>query len=131
MLLVSILLFLSSLAFFIFAMVAFMIGVGGQFVEFLPSSFRDIVGFLAFIIGFFVLCFAILQFAVGLGNLRGRGWAWMVVIVVAILSLASNALVLLSGEPQAFMSVVIPIAVWGVVLWYYHTTPVKQYFGKT
>ena len=54
-------------------------------------------------------------------------WAWTLTVVLAIISIALNAISLIAGNIAAIVS----IAISGIVLYYMYRPHVKAYFGKT
>ncbi len=78
------------------------------------------------IIGAVFLILGILDLVVGIGFLGGRGWAWILGMIVAVLNI-------IGGIGQIFVSPgtgIVWLAIW-IGLLYYMTRPrVKAFFGK-
>lgn len=131
-LLVSLLLFLSTLPFVIlgiFAIVA--AAVGGAFAQSLPSWIQSIIAVAGAVVAILALGLAALFFWVGMGNLRGRGWAWTVVIVISLLYGLFGVLGLFAGDLEALPFLLVQLGLSGLILWYYYTPSVKRFFGKS
>ncbi|MEW6605108.1 MAG: hypothetical protein AB1351_10550 [Thermoproteota archaeon] len=77
-------------------------------------------------VGGVMLALAVLSFVVAYGLLKGRSWAWMLTVILAIISIAVNAISIATGNLGGIVSVIIS----GVILYYLYRPHVKAYFGK-
>lgn len=77
-------------------------------------------------IGMAVLAVAALVGLVGWGQWTGKGWAWVVTLVIEGLS----ALGSLANVAQGDMGSLLGLAIAGLIIWYFFTPPVKAWFGR-
>jgi uncharacterized membrane protein (DUF2068 family) len=77
-------------------------------------------------VGGVMLALAILSFVVAYGLLKGRSWAWTLTVILAIISVAVNAISIATGNLGGIVSIIIS----GVILYYLYRPHVKAYFGK-
>jgi hypothetical protein len=81
------------------------------------------------ILGVVVVIFAFLGLALGIGFLRGKGWAWTLGVLIYVLSLPLGAAEVTLGGTGSFGGVVRVVV--GLLILYYLTRPhVKAFFGK-
>lgn len=81
---------------------------------------------LALIGAIFVAAFAALAIAAGVGSLKGRPWAWMLTIVVAVLMGLNGLGDVAMQDVGGALGVLVAI----VVVVYYFQPDVKAWFGK-
>ncbi len=99
----------------VFALSAFVAGIGSTFL-----------GSVGAIIGGIFLVFSLLWLAVGVGFLHGKGWAWILGMIVVVLSLIGSVGALVISPVSAVGGLL-----WNGLLLYYLTRPrVKAFFGK-
>ncbi len=125
------------------ALGAFMIGFPGVF-ELPPGQSGNLGGldispelygtiFLAF--GVFLVGLGIAFIFAAYGTFKGKEWAWYFNVVLAWISIATNAgsLVLLDPQDSAgeIIGGAIPIAIDAVILYYLYRPRVKAFFGRT
>ncbi len=104
---------LATLAVFAFSALA--AGFGATFL-----------GSIGAIIGGIFLVFSLLWLAVGVGFLHGKGWAWILGMIVVVLSLIGSVGALVISPVSAVGGFL-----WNGLLLYYLTRPrVKAFFGK-
>jgi hypothetical protein len=79
--------------------------------------------------GAFLLILGILGLVIGIGFFSGKGWAWMLAIVVGVINIVANIVEIVIGltsPSSGAIGIVIPI-----IIIYYLTRPrVKAFFGK-
>ena len=94
----------------------------------LPNNNTSFLFFAAFIgiIGSILIVLGIASFVVAWGLLKGKGWAWIVTIIITIISLVFNALSIVSGNIGAIVGIIID----GVIIYYLYRPNVKSYFGR-
>jgi len=78
------------------------------------------------VIGSILIVLGIASFVVAWGLLKGKGWAWIVTIIITIISLVFNALSIVSGNIGAIVGIIID----GVIIYYLYRPNVKSYFGR-
>jgi uncharacterized membrane protein (DUF2068 family) len=83
-------------------------------------------GALGIGIGGILFALGIFSFIVAYGLWTGKGWAWTLTVVLAIISIALNAVSLASANFGAIISIIID----GIILYYVYRPHVKAYFGK-
>ena len=79
------------------------------------------------ILGIVVLATAIADIVFAYGAWTLKPWAWMVGIVIGVISIVLAALSLGGGGTT---TPVVTIILWGVVIYYLNTPPVKAAFGR-
>ena len=89
------------------------------------TSFLFFAAFIG-IIGSILIVLGIASFVVAWGLLKGKGWAWIVTIIITIISLVFNALSIVSGNIGAIVGIIID----GVIIYYLYRPNVKSYFGR-
>ncbi|HET6405002.1 MAG TPA: hypothetical protein VFH78_10170, partial [Candidatus Thermoplasmatota archaeon] len=112
-----------------FFVLLFFGALGTAAAAFLPGEFGllgGIFGVIGLFVAFFVFAFAVLTIVTGMGTLRGRRWAWTLMIVL----MALNALRGLFGLADRDVGSLVTLAVSGVVIWYFFTPEVKQWFDR-
>ena len=117
----------------ILAILIGVVGVLGSLAIFALSAvvastgvFGSAVGGIGVIIGGVVLFFSLIWLLVGWGFASGKGWAWIVGMIVTVLSLifAVGSFIVSAG------SGILGVLVWGVMLYYLTRPGVKAFFGK-
>jgi hypothetical protein len=89
----------------------------------MPAVF---VGAAGIGIGGVLIALGIFSFIVAYGLRTGKGWAWTLTVVLAIISIALNAISLASANFGGIISIIID----GIILYYIYRPHVKAYFGK-
>ena len=96
------------------------------FSAFVASFGATFFGSAGAIIGGVFLVFSLLWLAVGVGFLHGKGWAWILGMIVVVLSLIGSVGAVVMGQFSAVGGLL-----WNGLLLYYLTRPrVKAFFGK-
>jgi hypothetical protein len=90
----------------------------------LPASAIGAVGIVG---GGIIIALGIFSFVVAYGLLKGKGWAWTLTVILAIISIAGNAISIATGNPGGIVSIIIS----GVIIYYVYRPYVKAYFGKS
>lgn len=78
-------------------------------------------------VGGILIILGIISFVVAWGLLKGRGWAWTVTAVLAVISIIMGIVSLAAGNFGSIVNIIIS----GVVLYYLYRPHVKAYFGKS
>jgi hypothetical protein len=110
------------------------IGLGGLAGGIIGSSGVEggaaaagILAGLGFIFGIISLLLAILYFAIAYGVWKGRGWAWMLGVVVSIIGIVFGVLGLSGGVSVSnLISLALPI----VVIYFLWQPDVKRWLGR-
>ncbi len=96
------------------------------FSAFVASFGSTSIGSVGTIIGGVFLVFSLIWLAVGVGFLHGKGWAWILGMIVVVLSLIGSVGAVAIGQFSAVGGLL-----WNGLLLYYLTRPrVKAFFGK-
>ena len=72
------------------------------------------------------IALGIASFVLTWGLLKGKGWAWIITVILAIISLVFSIIGLASGSIPNIISIIIN----GVILYYMYRLEVKSYFGR-
>jgi hypothetical protein len=83
-------------------------------------------GGIAIAIGGVIIAIGIASFIVAYGLLKGMGWAWIVTVVLSIISIALNAISIATGNIGGIVSIIIS----AIILYYLYRPHVRAYFGK-
>ena len=101
-------------------------GVPGTGMEVLSGVSTSVIGGGVIVIGAIMIGLAIFSFVVAWGLLKGRGWAWMATVVLAVISLVFGVISIVAGNWLSIINVIIS----GVITYYMYRPHVKAYFGK-
>ena len=83
------------------------------------------LAFLAGGIGSIILGIASLVVAWGL--LKGAGWAWIITLIITIISIIANIISLVGGNTASIIGIIIE----GIIIYYLYRPNVKSYFGRS
>ena len=104
---------------------SFSLNINGTDVT-VPKNALFIFGGFLGIIGGMLIVIGIAGFVVAWGLLTGKGWAWIVTIIVAIISIILNLIVVISGGLENIIGLII----YGIIIYYLYRPSVKSYFGR-
>ena len=90
-------------------------------------AIASLAGGAATAIGAILIVLGIISFIVAWGLLKARGWAWIVTIILSIISLVIGVISLVGGNIGSIVNIVIA----GVIIYYMYRPHVKAYFGRT
>lgn len=98
--------------------------VPGLIIESAPLIFA--------ILGGAFLVFALISFLVAWGFLKGKGWAWTLAIIVAVLSIILNVITALTQgfNVASLVSLAISIVIPVIIVVYLYQPGVRAWFGK-
>jgi hypothetical protein len=82
-------------------------------------------GFMGMIGGIFIII-GTASFLVAWGLLKGKGWAWIVTIIITIISLVLNTISIIAGSIESIGGLIIN----GIIIYYLYLPSVKSYFGR-
>lgn len=90
-------------------------------------------GYLS-MIGSVLIALAIVNFIVAWGLLKGKGWAWTILLIVTIISLVIGIIFVVlngvAGDISSIIGQIVGMVINGVILWYLYRPNVKSFFGK-
>ena len=86
---------------------------------FLLGGFMGAVGAILIVIG-------LASFVVAWGLLTGKGWAWIVTIIIIIISIIMNIILVVFGGIENVINLIIN----GIIIYYLYRPSVKSYFGR-
>jgi hypothetical protein len=102
------------------------------------------LGSIGIVIGAILLAVGIGYLVVSYGLLKGKGWAWIVTVILTIIAIAIQIISIISSsmfnasfstDINALISEIIAhiigLAINGVILYYLYRPNVKTYFGKS
>ena len=72
------------------------------------------------------IALGIASFVLSWGLLKGKGWAWIMTVILAIISLVFSIIGLAGGSIQNIIGLIIN----GLILYYMYRPDVKSYFGR-
>ena len=88
------------------------------------------LGGLAFVAGLIILAYSLLSLALAYGFWTLKPWAWPLGVGVQALGVVQAVLQFLNDGTQ-FFSLLVSLAIAGVILWYLFQPHVKAAFGRT
>jgi len=86
-------------------------------------------GFLVGLTGLGALVLGILEIIMGFGFWTLKPWSWMLGMVVSIIGIVLTLFSLVAARGSLF-GAIIPIAIYGVIIYYLLTPDVKKAFGR-
>jgi len=90
-------------------------------------------GFMG-ILGAILIALGIASFIVAWGLLKGKGWAWIITIIIAIISIVIGvifiAISIAAGDIVNIGGNIVGLIIDGVIIWYLYRPNVKLYFGR-
>jgi uncharacterized membrane protein (DUF2068 family) len=78
------------------------------------------------VIGGVLVALGIASLIVAWGLLKGKGWAWIVTIIITIISIVFNIVSIAAGNIGSVVGLIIN----GVIIYYLYRPIVKSYFGR-
>ena len=104
---------------------SFSLNINGTDVTIPRNALFLFGGFLG-IIGGMLIVIGIAGFVVAWGLLTGKGWAWIITLILAIVSVIFSIVGIVSGGAPSIISLIIN----GIILYYMYRPNVKSYFGR-
>jgi uncharacterized membrane protein (DUF2068 family) len=98
----------------------------GQQVNVQSTGMNGIVATVAIVAGSIAIVLGIVWFVLAWGLLTGKGWAWIITLILAIISVIFSIVGIASGGAPSIISLIIN----GVILYYMYRPNVKSYFGR-
>ncbi len=97
---------------------------GGIDVSRIPPS---LIGGGFLVIGGILIAIGVFSFVVAYGLLKGKSWAWILTVVLSIISIVVAVIsIVTTGSIPNIISIIIS----GIILYYLYRPHVKAYFGK-
>jgi hypothetical protein len=102
-------------------------GLGGLSNVENGAAVGGILAGVGFVFGIILVLIAILYFAIAYGVWKGRGWAWMLGMIVSIIAIVFGVLGLTGGiSVGSIISLALPI----IVVYYLWQPDVKRWLGR-
>jgi hypothetical protein len=102
------------------------LNVNGTIVT-IPNNALFVLGGFIGVLGGMLIVLGIASFVVAWGLLKGKGWAWIVTILITIISIVLNIISIVAGSIEGVVGLIIN----GVIIYFLYTPNVKSYFGRT
>ena len=99
---------------------------GNQLAPQLSTSITSAIVGVVMVTAGIAMALGIASFVLSWGLLKGKGWAWIITVILAIISLVFSIIGLASGSIPNIISMIIN----GVILYYMYRPEVKSYFGR-
>ena len=85
----------------------------------------DVGGFMG-VLGGMLIVLGIASFVVAWGLFTGKGWAWIVTIIITIISIILNIILIIFGAFESVIGLIIN----GIIIYYLYRPSVKSYYGR-
>ena len=72
------------------------------------------------------IALGVTAFVLAWGLLNGKGWSWLITVILAIISVIFSIVAVVSGGFTSFITLIIN----GVIVYYMYKPPIKAYFGR-
>ena len=72
------------------------------------------------------IALGVTAFVLAWGLLNGKGWSWLITVILAIISVIFSIVAVVSGGFTSFITLIIN----GVIVYYMYKLPIKAYFGR-
>ena len=96
-------------------------------IESSSDSSTSELGLLITIGGLVLVGLGIASFIVSWGLLKGKGWARTITLIISIIAIIFAIVSLASNEDLIH---IIPVIIYGIIIYYMFTDKVKLFFGK-
>ena len=101
------------------------LNVSGTVVT-IPNNPLYVLGGFIGILGAMLIVLGIANFVVAWGLLKGKGWAWIVTIIINIISAVLNIISIVAGSIGSIGGLIIN----GIIIYYLYRPNMKSYFGR-
>ena len=98
----------------------------GQQVKVQSTGMTGMVATIAIIAGSVAIVLGLVWFGLAWGLLTSKGWAWIITVILSIISIVFSIVGIASGGAPSIISLIIN----GVILYYMYRPNVKAYFGR-
>ena len=92
----------------------------------LVATITNTIATIAMVVAAIGIAIGITSFLLAWGLFRGNGWAWIITVILVIISIIFSVVALGSG---GFVNI-INIIISGIILYYLYRPTVKVYFGR-
>lgn len=92
----------------------------------IPKNPLFVLGGFIGILGAMLIVLGIANFVVAWGLLKAKGWAWIVTIIINIISSVLNIVSIVAGSIGSIGGLIIN----GIIIYYLYRPNVKSYFGR-
>ena len=92
----------------------------------LVATITNTIATIAMVVGAIGIAIGIACFLLAWGLFRGKGWAWIITVIIAIFSIIFSVVAFGIG---GFVNIV-NIIISGIILYYLYRPTVKAYFGR-
>ena len=101
------------------------LNVNGTLVTIPNNVLFEVGGFIG-ILGAMLIVLGIANFVVAWGLFKGKGWAWIVTIIINIITAILNITSIVAGSIGSIGGLIIN----GIIIYYLYRPNVKSYFGR-
>ena len=98
----------------------------GQQVKVQSTGMTGAVATIAIAAGSVAIVLGLVWFGLAWGLLTGKGWAWIITVILSIISIVFGIVGIASGGAPSIIGLIIN----GVILYYMFRPNVKAYFGR-
>jgi uncharacterized membrane protein (DUF2068 family) len=102
------------------------VDVNGTNITLPNNALFIFLGGFVVVIGAVLVILGIASLVVAWGLLKGKGWAWIVTIIITIISIVFNIVSIAAGNFGSIVGIIIN----GVIIYYLYRPNVKSYFGR-
>lgn len=92
----------------------------------IPNNALFVLGGFIGVLGAMLIVLGIANFVVAWGLLKGKGWAWIVTIIINIITAILNITSIVAGSIGSIGGLIIN----GIIIYYLYRPNVKSYFGR-
>lgn len=92
----------------------------------IPNNPLFVLGGFIGILGAMLIVLGIANFVVAWGLFKGKGWAWIVTIIISIITAILNIISIVAGSIGSIGGLIIN----GIIIYYLYRPNVKSYFGR-
>jgi hypothetical protein len=92
----------------------------------IPNNAIFILGGYMGVLGGMLIVLGIASFVVAWGLFTGKGWAWIVTIIITIISIILNIILIIFGTFESVIGLIIN----GIIIYYLYRPSVKSYYGR-
>ncbi len=93
--------------------------------EFGPTLTRAIIN-IVYIVSSAAIALGIAWFGLAWGLFTGKGWAWLITVILAIISVVFSIVAIMG----AYITSIPTLIISGIILYYMYRPQVKSYFGR-
>lgn len=98
----------------------------GQQVNVQGIGMNGMLATIAIVAGSVAIILGIIWFVLAWGLLTAKGWAWIITVILSIISVVFSIVAIASGGVPSIISLIIN----GIIIYYMFRPNVKAYFGR-